>query len=55
MMSGSGPTVFALCASQAQAEKVKQQVSQEIADPELEFWVTKLASTGIQVSESGKS
>ena len=50
IMSGSGPIVFALCASQTQAEKVKQQVSQEIADPELEFWVTKLASTGIQVS-----
>ncbi|MEA5534242.1 4-(cytidine 5'-diphospho)-2-C-methyl-D-erythritol kinase [Crocosphaera sp. XPORK-15E] len=50
MMSGSGPTVFTLCNSQAEAETIKQKARQEITDPDLEFWVTKLSSTGIQVA-----
>lgn len=49
MMSGSGPTVFALCESEAQAIAVQQQVRSQIADPQLQFWVTKLANTGIQL------
>lgn len=49
MMSGSGPTVFALCESEAQAIAVQQQVIRQIADPQLQFWVTKLATTGIQI------
>ncbi|PSB12011.1 4-(cytidine 5'-diphospho)-2-C-methyl-D-erythritol kinase [Pleurocapsa sp. CCALA 161] len=49
MMSGSGPTVFALCASEAKAIAVQQQVKSQIADPQLQFWVTKLATTGIQI------
>ncbi|NEO90741.1 MAG: 4-(cytidine 5'-diphospho)-2-C-methyl-D-erythritol kinase [Moorea sp. SIO3G5] len=49
MMSGSGPTVFALCKSQEQAQEIQQKVSIEITDPDLEFWVTKLSSQGIQV------
>jgi 4-diphosphocytidyl-2-C-methyl-D-erythritol kinase len=49
MMSGSGPTVFALCASQEQAIAVKQQVRNQIPDPQLNFWVTKLVSNGIQI------
>jgi 4-diphosphocytidyl-2-C-methyl-D-erythritol kinase len=49
MMSGSGPTVFALCASQNQAIAVKQQVRNQIPDPQLNFWVTKLTSHGIQI------
>jgi 4-diphosphocytidyl-2-C-methyl-D-erythritol kinase len=51
MMSGSGPTVFALCESEAQAYKVKQQIQEKIIDPELDLWVTKLASGGIQVAD----
>jgi 4-diphosphocytidyl-2-C-methyl-D-erythritol kinase len=50
MMSGSGPTVFALCDSQARAQQVKQEVSERIGDPELNFWITKLTSAGIQVA-----
>ena len=49
MMSGSGPTVFALCESQEKAIAVRQQVETQIADPKLKFWVTKLATGGIQV------
>lgn len=49
MMSGSGPTVFALCASQEQAIAVKQQVKNQIPDLQLNFWVTKLTSHGIQI------
>ena len=49
MMSGSGPTVFALCESKAQAIAVKEKVSSQISDPQLKFWVTKLSTSGIQV------
>jgi 4-diphosphocytidyl-2-C-methyl-D-erythritol kinase len=49
MMSGSGPTVFALCESEAQAIAVQRAVRTQINDPQLKFWLTKLATTGIQV------
>jgi 4-diphosphocytidyl-2-C-methyl-D-erythritol kinase len=49
MMSGSGPTVFALCESEAQAIAVQQQVRTQLPDPQLKFWVTKLVTQGIQV------
>ena len=49
MMSGSGPTVFALCESQEQAIAVSQQIKSQIADPQLEFWVTKLSTSGVQM------
>jgi 4-diphosphocytidyl-2-C-methyl-D-erythritol kinase len=49
MMSGSGPTVFALCQSELQAGKIEQQVREKIADPDLQFWITKLSSEGIRV------
>ncbi len=52
MMSGSGPTIFALCADQAQAIAVKQKVTQQINDPNLGLWITKLSSAGIQVGNS---
>ena len=48
MMSGSGPTVFALCESEQQAIAVKQQVQTQIRDPQLKFWVTKFSTSGIQ-------
>ncbi len=48
MMSGSGPTVFALCESEQQAIAVKQQVQAQIGDPQLKFWVTKFSTSGIQ-------
>ena len=49
MMSGSGPTVFALCESQAKAIALKEEVRQQIPDPHLNFWVTKLGTQGVQV------
>ena len=49
MMSGSGPTVFALCESESKAIAVRQQVETQIADPKLKFWVTKLSTGGIQI------
>jgi len=49
MMSGSGPTVFALCESKENAIAVKQKVENQINDSHLSFWITKLASNGIQI------
>ncbi|HAC62307.1 MAG TPA: 4-(cytidine 5'-diphospho)-2-C-methyl-D-erythritol kinase [Cyanothece sp. UBA12306] len=49
MMSGSGPTVFTLCQSQEEAETIKNKAKLVISDPNLEFWVTRLSSTGIKV------
>lgn len=49
MMSGSGPTVFALCESETQAQTVAKQVRNKINDPNLDFWVTKLSNGGIQI------
>ena len=52
MMSGSGPTVFALCESESKAIAVKQQVRNQITDPQLNFWVTRLSSNGIQIKSN---
>ena len=49
MMSGSGPSVFALCDSKEKAEQVKINLRNEIPDPDLEIFVTKLINHGIQV------
>lgn len=50
MMSGSGPSVFAICESIAQAEQLKTQVATQLNDPELDLWVTNISSTGIQAT-----
>ncbi len=55
MMSGSGPTVFALCESEEKAVRSKHKVKEAINDPNLDFWVTRLSSGGIQVGASGES
>lgn len=47
MMSGSGPTVFALCESETQAQAVQENVRAMISDPDVEFWVTKFSNRGI--------
>ena len=49
MMSGSGPTVFALFESPMQAQAAAKQISDRFADPNLGLWVTKLSNAGIQV------
>jgi 4-diphosphocytidyl-2-C-methyl-D-erythritol kinase len=52
MMSGSGPTVFALCESEAHAQEIQQRVREMISDPDVEFWVTRFSNRGIQVVSS---
>lgn len=49
MMSGSGPTVFALCESEASAIAVEREVREQINDPQLKFWITKFSTTGITI------
>jgi 4-diphosphocytidyl-2-C-methyl-D-erythritol kinase len=51
MMSGSGPTVFALAETQAQATQIKDQMRTAIPDPDLELWVTKFNPCGIRLIE----
>lgn len=50
MMSGSGPTVFALCESELQAREVGQQVRAKMPDPDLHFWLARLSNQGIQLA-----
>lgn len=57
MMSGSGPTVFALTESLEAAEELKTQIKEAIAEgrleaiasPDLDLWVTQFCSSGIQL------
>jgi 4-diphosphocytidyl-2-C-methyl-D-erythritol kinase len=49
LMSGSGPTVFALTDSRVNAEKILTQVQTTLADPDLDLWIAKFISTGIQL------
>ena len=49
MMSGSGPTVFALFNTETEAQTAATQISDRMNDPNLDFWVTKLSSSGVQV------
>jgi len=55
MMSGSGPTVFALTQSSEQANHIQQQVKAMNLAPDLELWVAQFCNTGIQVISSVKS
>ena len=50
MMSGSGPTVFALCESYNQAQQIQEQVRAAVPDSDLDLWVAQLSSTGIRVA-----
>lgn len=52
LMSGSGPTVFALAASQNQAEQLQTQIRTTIPDPDLELWTAKFIPAGIQISKA---
>jgi 4-diphosphocytidyl-2-C-methyl-D-erythritol kinase len=49
MMSGSGPSVFAICESLEHAENVKQQVRSSIPDEDLELFTTQTISQGIHI------
>lgn len=50
MMSGSGPTVFALAASAEQAQHLQTQLRAAISDPDLGIWVAQTISHGIQIA-----
>ena len=50
LMSGSGPTVFTLAATQSEAESIAVQVRSRLADPDLELWVAPFVSTSVQFS-----
>ncbi|NDJ23345.1 4-(cytidine 5'-diphospho)-2-C-methyl-D-erythritol kinase [Nostoc sp. B(2019)] len=52
MMSGSGPTVFALLESEQQAQAVKLHLREAIPDEDLELFVTRMITHGIQVASS---
>jgi 4-diphosphocytidyl-2-C-methyl-D-erythritol kinase len=49
MMSGSGPTVFALCSPNAVADNIVKAVKSKLKDATLEFWITELTGHGIQI------
>jgi 4-diphosphocytidyl-2-C-methyl-D-erythritol kinase len=49
MMSGSGPTVFSLASSRAQADEIYHQVRATITDPDLELFVTQVCDRGVRV------
>ncbi|MBS3029962.1 MAG: 4-(cytidine 5'-diphospho)-2-C-methyl-D-erythritol kinase [Dolichospermum sp. DET50] len=50
MMSGSGPSVFAIVESQTQAEIVKQQIREAIPNDDLELFVTHTIKHGIKIA-----
>ncbi|MCC5651894.1 4-(cytidine 5'-diphospho)-2-C-methyl-D-erythritol kinase [Nostoc sp. XA013] len=49
IMSGSGPTVFALTKSQAQAQQIVEAVNAAISDPDLELWISQFTNSSIRV------
>lgn len=49
MMSGSGPSVFALAGSLAQAEEIATQLRSRLPDPDLGIWTTQCVANGIQI------
>ncbi|MGJ3246270.1 MAG: 4-(cytidine 5'-diphospho)-2-C-methyl-D-erythritol kinase [Elainellaceae cyanobacterium] len=50
MMSGSGPTVFALAESRDHASHIRNQIRLTIDDPSLDVWVTQFSSVGIHLA-----
>lgn len=50
LMSGSGPTVFTLVESQAEADALAQRLRTQITDPDLGIWVAQFWPTGIQLN-----
>jgi 4-diphosphocytidyl-2-C-methyl-D-erythritol kinase len=50
MMSGSGPTVFALAKSADHACQLQDHIQSAIPDPDLEVWLTQLIANGIHLA-----
>jgi 4-diphosphocytidyl-2-C-methyl-D-erythritol kinase len=53
LMSGSGPTVFALAADLEQAQSIASQVRTALPDPELELFVTRFSAQGVHLEPTG--
>jgi 4-diphosphocytidyl-2-C-methyl-D-erythritol kinase len=51
MMSGSGPSVFAIVESPNQGEIVKQGIREAIPDEDLELFVTHTIKHGIKIAQ----
>lgn len=49
MMSGSGPSVFALATSRSEAETVQAGLRAALPDPDLELWVAPMIASGIRL------
>jgi 4-diphosphocytidyl-2-C-methyl-D-erythritol kinase len=49
LMSGSGPTVFALAKDLEQAQSIATQVRTNLPDPELELFVTQFSAQGVHL------
>ncbi|KFF41900.1 MAG: 4-diphosphocytidyl-2-C-methyl-D-erythritol kinase [Candidatus Atelocyanobacterium thalassa isolate SIO64986] len=52
MMSGSGPTIFTLCESYEKAQDIKNVITQELQDSNLELFISKLSNNGIKIMEN---
>ncbi|MEO0407392.1 MAG: 4-(cytidine 5'-diphospho)-2-C-methyl-D-erythritol kinase, partial [Cyanobacteria bacterium P01_A01_bin.135] len=49
LMSGSGPTVFALVSSPDEAKRVAEGAHGILQNPEIDFWITRGCPTGAQL------
>ncbi len=49
LMSGSGPSVFTLAPSEAEAENLATQLRAALPDPDLGVWTARFASSGVQL------
>jgi 4-diphosphocytidyl-2-C-methyl-D-erythritol kinase len=50
MMSGSGPTVFALAENKYHAHEIEHHLREQFPDPDLGIWVTQMVPSGIQLA-----
>jgi 4-diphosphocytidyl-2-C-methyl-D-erythritol kinase len=50
LMSGSGPTVFALTDSRERAQIIATHTQQTIQDPDLQVWITKFVPRGVHLA-----
>jgi 4-diphosphocytidyl-2-C-methyl-D-erythritol kinase len=52
MMSGSGPTVFALAESETHAAAIETKIKQILPDPQLDTWKAQFCPQGIHVNSN---
>ncbi len=52
LMSGSGPTVFALTDSREKAEQILGQVQTRLGNSDLDLWIAKFINTGIKFASN---